>query len=81
MARAVELAGVALRVELNGDLDAAGRDSGVVDVLDIGNLNPGGYYGRSNQSGVRQGGDGVGDPGGGVGVVGGGRRTGDRAAE
>ena len=40
MARAVELAGVALRVELNGDLDAAGRDRGVVDVLDIGNLNP-----------------------------------------
>ena len=40
MERAVALTGVALRVAQPDDPASAGLDSGVVDVLDIGNLNP-----------------------------------------
>lgn len=40
MERAVELAGVPLRVSRTADATGAGEDSSVVDVLDIGNLNP-----------------------------------------
>ena len=40
MERAVELSGVHLRVNASVELDAAGQDGGVIDVLDIGNLNP-----------------------------------------
>ena len=40
MERAVALAGAPLRVHRAGDPAAAGRDSGVIDVVNIGNLNP-----------------------------------------
>ncbi len=40
MQQAVELAGVPLRVNHLDDPSAAGRDPAVVDVVDIGNLNP-----------------------------------------
>ena len=40
MERAVALAGAPMRVDLPGDLAAAGQDRGVIDVVDLGNLNP-----------------------------------------
>lgn len=40
MERAVELSGVLLRVTATEDPGSAGEDKGVIDVLDIGNLNP-----------------------------------------
>ena len=40
MEQAVALTGVPLRVSRTGDAHSAGEDSAVIDVLDIGNLNP-----------------------------------------
>ena len=40
MERAVELSGVPLRINASVGPEGAGQDSGVIDVLDIGNLNP-----------------------------------------
>ena len=40
MERAVELTGSSLRVNQPADIGGAGLDSGVIDVVDIGNLNP-----------------------------------------
>ena len=40
MHRAVELTGIPLRINAPDDLAAAGQDRGMVDVLDINNLNP-----------------------------------------
>ena len=40
MERAVELSGASLRVTATQDPGSAGDESGVIDVLDIGNLNP-----------------------------------------
>ena len=40
MEQAVALSGVAMRVNRTADADGAGQDDAVIDVLDIGNLNP-----------------------------------------